>query len=482
MLLIDRASERADLARLLRPPGPYLGILYGRRRVGKTYLLTHGWPEGTTTFYYAAAQATPELNRRDLVDTIGRWSQRTFDPDQFRTWRSVFELLFELETPGPLAVVLDEYQYLNGGDDDADSQLAAVWEVYKTRRPMARPFALVLCGSMVRVMERLDAGGNPLHGRITWKRQLEAFDYWNAAAMARFPAMRDRAYAYGIYGGTPHYLATITPGETLAENVARDVLSPGGAVRSQVETVIEQEVGLRDISAYKSILTAIGSGCTERNEIAQRTGLANDAALHGKLDRLMELGYIGSSRNFEARPKEAIRYRLLDPALRFYYHTVARYRSELHTRRASTVWKLIAREQLDQYMGLVFEQMVWQAYVRLSDTLSLPMVREWGCWEGVDAQRAPLEIDIVARLTSGGMLTGAIKWTHTPVGIKIHTDHLIALRRLADAGHAWAHKALDPGSPMLYAAAGGFQPGFVKRAEEDGRRVVAWTLRQMYAR
>jgi len=82
---------------------------------------------------------------------------------------------------------------------------------------------------------------------------------------------RDRMMAYAIYGGTPRYLATIDSTKALAYNVARYVLPPNGNVRIQVETAVAQEHGLRDISDYNSILSAIGWGATQRNEIAMQT-------------------------------------------------------------------------------------------------------------------------------------------------------------------------------------------------------------------
>ncbi|HEV7591230.1 MAG TPA: hypothetical protein VGO40_24170, partial [Longimicrobium sp.] len=57
------------------------------------------------------------------------------------------------------------------------------------------------------------------------------------------------------------------------------------------------------------------------------------------------------------------------------------------------------------------------------------------------------------------------------------------LRRLADSGKRWAHEALDPGSPLLYASANGFVPDFSTRIaeEEEGRRVIAWSLEDLYS-
>ena len=78
------------------------------------------------------------------------------------------------------------------------------------------------------------------------------------------------------------------------------------------------------------------------------------------------------------------------------------------------------------------------------------------------------------------MLTGAIKWNRTPVGVDLHRNHLRDLRRLADAGKRWAHEAQEQGSMLLYAAAGGFEDGFRNRAEGEGLSVILWSLEHVY--
>src|SRR5207244_6762044 len=116
--------------------------------------------------------------------------------------------------------------------------------------------------------------------------------------------------------------------------------------------------------------------------------------------------------------------------------------------------------RLDSYMGHVFERMVEQAYTRLRDKRRLPMVSEWGSWEGTDRGGNSVEIDVASLLNDGRVLTGAIKWNRRPIGAELHRDHLAALDRLANSGLKWAHTAIRSESPLLYVAAGGFTPGF----------------------
>lgn len=477
--MIDREREREELADLLAHGEPRLILLYGRRRVGKTYLLTNVWPAGQT-LYFTAANTTPAQNRLALVAEVSRWSGQALDPEDFPTWRTVFRLLLDLRAPDPIAIVLDEFQYLGESEQDlvaVASELNAVWE----ERRAARPLLLALSGSAIRTMETLAAGAAPLYGRFHWRAQLRPFDYFHAGEMARFKSLRDRATAYGVFGGIPRYLAAVRSSRSLAQNVADTMLHPRGEVRAQVETALLQEQGLREIGSYHAVLRAIADGRTELNEIGQRAGLPTDTALRQKMERLIALGYVEARRNLGAKPKEAFRYRLADPAQMFHSAFVAPYEAELARYSPKAVWSEQVLPRLDTYMGHIFERMVEQAYVRLRDKWRLPMVSEWNRWEGVDRDGRSLEVDIASLLSDDRVLTGAVKWNRRPLSADVHREHLAMLERLAAAGIKWAHTAVRADAPLLYVAAGGFASGFEPAAKASGHPVTLWTLRDLYA-
>lgn len=479
-LFVDRDEERATLRALLTRPGPTLALVYGRRRVGKTYLLTHTWPEART-FYFVAAEGTSTLNRRELVQAVARHFDLDLDPADYPTWRTVFRLLYALDTPHPLVIILDEFQYLMGTRDGVPSHLNAVHDVHRDDRP----FVLILCGSAVRTMEHLNAGDAPLYGRFTRTIRLEPFDYFDAAALVEASSHRERAVAYGIVGGTPRFLRALTPGRSLRENIADEVLAPGGQVRTQVETLIDQERGLRKPEDYKALLRAIGAGKTGAQEIADYVEMKNDSAFKRMLEKLMDLGYVRAERNVAARRTSPFRYRLDDPALQFHAAMVGLFRSELATYDAREIWdREIAPARLDTYMGALFERIAREGYHRHRQRLDLPMVETWGRWEGAVTPRGgadeprSYEFDVVASLTDGRVLTGAIKWGD--LGLDVHAKHLRELAILADAGQRWARQALLPEAPLLYATGGKLASGFKARAEQDGHPVITLTLDDLY--
>lgn len=477
--LIDREVELRELRSLATAGEPRLALLTGRRRIGKTFLLQAAW-DAHQAFTFTAARTSPELNRRQLLVDLARWSSESIEPDDHPTWRSVFRLLLDLRAPGPLVVVIDEFQYL--ADDERGlatvaSELNAAWEL---RRP-PRSFLLVLAGSVVHTMEALAGGGAPLYGRFHWRHRLEPFGYWHTAAMAPFTAPRERIEAYATFGGTPRYLSAVDATAPLADEVARLSLSPRGEVRQLVEAALDQEEGLRDVAKYRAILRAVATGQTLRNEIAQRTGLANDSGLRDKLARLVDLGYLAARANVDARPNDPVAYAVADPAVRFHHHFVEPHLALLDREDPRDVWTTYVAPRFGAFVGLEFERVATQGYDRLRRVRGYPIVERWGRWEGRDRDRAPLEIDVVAPLVDGRMLTGAVKWNASPTTIDVHFRHVGMLERAAAAGRSWAHAALRPDAPLLYVASGGFEEGFADVAARRGQPVIALTLGDLFA-
>jgi AAA+ ATPase superfamily predicted ATPase len=474
--LIDRERELAALRRLADREQPVLVLVSGRRRVGKTYLLDRAWPD-RRVFYFLAANSTAEMNRAELLGELALWSGRPLIPADYPTWRTVFRLLVDLAADGPLIVVLDEFQYLLNQVDDIASQLVAVWD----REVQGRPLLLVLSGSEIAAMEGLASGSQPLYGRFTLALKLQPFDYFDAARMLPGRTPREAALLYGALGGLPRYLAAVDPAGSIAAELSRLMLSPTGEVALQVEHVVDQEQGIRNPAEYQAVLAAVAGGATLVAEIAQRAGIEERAARR-VLDVLERLDLVWRERNFDAAPKAPWRYRIADNAVRFWYRFVHANRSRLATGDVAEVWSERVAPFVDDSMGKIFEQICREAYRRRHGAWGLSGAAEWSRWEGQDRNRRPIEIDLVARLDDGRILTGEIKWSSRPLGSELHTRLLRNLDDLSRSGQGWAKDALSPirGAGHIYFSGGGFDDQFQQLAvERTDIRLV--TLDELYA-
>ena len=464
--MVDRVQELRELRALAARGEPALALLYGRRRVGKTYLLDHAW-EDHRFFYFLAGDTTPELNKQELLREIAPLlpGPADADPGLYPSWRNIFRLFADLATDAPLVVVLDEFQHLLNKEEDVASQLMAVWD----RELRGRPLVLVACGSEVATMERLERGDGPLYGRWNWAARLRPFDYAHAAEMVPGRPRREQALIYGIFGGTPRFLAALRPEDVLADRVIETVLSPRGEVHIQLERIIEQEKGIREPAEYRAVLTAIAGGKTQIEEIAGATGLRERSHVVRRAVRVLEdLELVYRERNFDAPEKAPYQYRIADNAVRFWYRFVHANRSRLETGDAAQVWAHRVEPHLNEHMGRVFERICREAFARQHEAWGLPGAHEWARWEGQDRNRRSMEVDVVARLDDRRILTGEIKWSSRPVDSDIHLALQRNLEDLGRSGQGWAKDALsrDRSAGFLYVSAAGFTDRFHEFAAE----------------
>jgi AAA+ ATPase superfamily predicted ATPase len=251
-------------------------------------------------------------------------------------------------------------------------------------------------------------------------------------------------------------------------------------VALQVEHVVDQEQGIRNPAEYQAVLAAVAAGATLVAEIAQRAGL-DERATRRVLDVLERLDLVWRERNFDAAPKAPWRYRIADYAVRFWYRFVHTNRSRLATGEVAEVWSERVAPFVDDSMGKIFESICRDAYRRHHSSWGMPGAAEWARWEGQDRNRRPIEIDLVARLDDGRILTGEIKWSSRPLGPELHTHLLRNLDDLSHSGHGWAKDGLSTtrSAGQIYFSAGGFDDQFQRIAvERDDLHLV--TLDDLY--
>lgn len=480
--LIDRETELARLREQADQDEARMVLITGRRRIGKTHLLRHCWSD-RPVFHFTAANITAAQNRQALLDEAGRWAGETLRPQDHPTWRTTLRALLELRPDRRVVVVLDEVQYLAEDPRDLSSfasELNAVWESDLRREA---PPLLVLSGSAISTLEGLTAGDAALHGRISWHGRLGPFRIHQAVRMLPGYSRADQVAAFGAFGGTPMYLDEVDTERPLEENIVRHLLAPDGRVREQIETAIDQELGLRDVSTYRGILAAVGQGRPTGGEIASAIGSSHDTPLRRKLERLIRLEYLERLRNFGAASNQPYSYRLADFAFRFHYGLVVPNASAIETAGARSVWhERLEPDAWPTYLGQhVFEDVVRQAYLHLQKERDVPTVSEWGYWQGRSPAGEPVEIDAVCRLLDGRMMTGSVKHRSRPASASVWTDHVRKLRQLRGSGRKWVHQALEPDAPFLFVSRFGFTDSFHEvRREHPERPVIAWTLEDLF--
>ena len=414
---IDRDLELDQLTDCYESETADFIVVYGRRRLGKSELVRRSIADRDHAVYYQAVESTAQNQLEQFVDTAT--GQFPSLQNVRRDWEALLETLGEEDA----IVVIDEFPFLIEEDESLASRMQRVWDMELKETGMT----LVLVGSSISVMEdKVLSGSAPLYGRRTATIDLKPL----AVADARqfFPEYDPETTitAWSIYGGTPYYLQTIDPDQSLGTNVQQDILSERGLLYSEPEFLLRTE--LRQPNTYFSILRALAHGRRTPNEIAGMAGVAS-GSLSTYLQKLRRLRLVERHIPVTESPTASKRgrYRIAAPLFRFWFRFVYGNQDQLRMLDDDAYDELVVPELAD-YVSPLFERLCQQALPNLLNR----QFRDVGQWWFKEH-----ELDVLG-LTDDGLVAGECKFTSQPVSEGVLAD----LERTA-AEVQWAEGPTD---------------------------------------
>ncbi|MDE2449914.1 MAG: ATP-binding protein [Gammaproteobacteria bacterium] len=403
--IIDREAEWRELAGLSRTSRPELVFVLGRRRAGKSHLLSQ-FTGAFKGLYYQASSRTEHEQLLNFSHAIGR----TFsDPALMRgvafpSWDALFDDLTERAAARRgLVVVIDEFPYLAGAAPGIASLIQRHWDHSWSKVPIK----LILSGSHITAMQRLETGDQPLYGRRTARIQFSPFTFSQVPAFLPGSSAQDQLRAYGMFGGLPGNLALLDPEADLATNAARILLRPTGRLYDDAQHMLD--AFLPSASVHYSIIEAIARGERVWSRITSRVGRDGGSLLR-PAQWLQEMGIIRRVTPFtesNAVTSKRALYEIADPYLTFWHRYIAPLVSSGGTVSADSnlLWRRLIEPRLDDYMGEVFES-VCREFVASGSVPRFRPVRTGRWWDAAAAN----QIDIVAADHDGRVLVAECKW------------------------------------------------------------------------
>jgi AAA+ ATPase superfamily predicted ATPase len=400
---VDRESDIAALQKRYDADEPSLVTVWGRRRVGKTELVEHSIRDRDDVVYYQATETTKQVQLDDFVAE----AERTFPGIERirREWEDVLGYLIEQDA----LVVLDEFPFLIESDESLPSVIQRLWD-HEVEDTSA---TVVLVGSSISMMkETVMSGGSPLHGRFDMRLQLAELPF--DAATEFFPDYdpEEMVLAWGVFGGTPHYLQAVDDDQPLRENIQDAILSKRGFLHDEPEYVLRTE--LADPNRYFSALKTIAAGKKTSNEIAQAAGIDSDQISH-YLKNLQDLEIVDRKVPVTESPAQSRRgqYVLTDALFRFWFRFVYG-QGDKYDRVGTDAYRELIEPHLADGVSPKFEELCRTAVYNLYDAYTFERVGRWW-YQGQ-------EVDVVGLTTGETMVAGECKFTSQPIGYDVLND------------------------------------------------------------
>ena len=323
MEVVGRKRETSLLKKALISPKSELIAVYGRRRVGKTFLIDVVYAKDK---YFEITG----LHNGDIADQLehfyntlkATWSANK-KVDKPTSWFEAFDLLEKYvlasRRKSKKVIFIDEFPWMDTPRSKFLMAFENFWNSFAAKR---NDLVVVICGSAAAYMvKRVVKNKGGLHNRITEHIKLSPFNLHETEAFLQSKGIKLTKYdilqLYMVMGGVPHYLDKINPGESVAQIIDRLCFSGDGALHNEFENIFESLFNHHEkhVALIKA-LTSKKKGLT-RSELVKISGLSSGGTFTKALDELMESGFIGQFYPYKKKLKDSV-YKLTDEFSLFY--------------------------------------------------------------------------------------------------------------------------------------------------------------------
>ncbi len=453
-MFIGRENELNTLNRLYSSDKFEFAVIYGRRRVGKTALISEFTKEKDTIFFTGV-----ETNAKQNLDNFSRcimeYNTGIAVNTSFPSFQDALEYIFELAKTKRIVLVIDEYPYVAR----ASKSLASTLQLLIDKNKDTSKLFLILCGSSMSYMEdHVLAYKAPLYGRRTAQFKIKPFDFFETCSYLKNFSDEDKALAYGIIGGTPQYLMQLNDKLSIEDNIRNTHLNPSSSIYEEPNNLLKQEV--REPAIYNAVITAIATGSSKMNEISSKIG-EDTSVCATYIRNLITLGIVKKESPYGEKTSRKTIYSIEDNMFRFWYRFVPENTSIISRGATNLAYQRVAPE-LPNYMGAVFEdickQYLWKLLLEGKCAVNFSDIGRW--WGTNPKTKSQEEIDIMG-VDKDSALFAECKWTNAKVDIGVletlverselfyHKDKHYYLFAKADFTKACIDKANEMGNVTL---------------------------------
>lgn len=409
--VVDRLHEWASLETFAtsEAPGLRIGLLYGRRRTGKSFLLRR-LAAATGGLYHMALEEEPVPALQRFAGRVAGALRIPADALRFADWEQALRTATGVSSPagpgdpaGPSGgfglIVIDELPYLLGGS--AGSAIPSILQmlVDDSRELPGPPRRVIVCGSALAVMTQLLSGTKALRGRAELDLLLRPFDYRTAAGFYQSPDPQTAFLLHAVFGGSPGYrdLLPFLPEHAgdVDRLLAATVLNPAHALFNEAGYLLREDPRVTDRALYHSVLAAIAGGMRTPTAVGGVVGRDARSLIH-PLEVLTSAGLV--IREDDLLLQRRPRLRLADPIVTFHQLITLPRLATFEDRLTEQGWAE-ARTAFDSgVLGPHFEHLAreWVRRFAGPDALGGPVGEVGSTVVNDPSGRVQHEVDVVA--------------------------------------------------------------------------------------
>lgn len=397
-VLIGRHAEQKALGQIVKSSEAEFVVIYGRRRIGKTFLVNTFFDDCYAFKLTGLAKKSKREQLANFTTALNRYGNgRKFTKP--RTWYEAFDklrkLLEEKHIEGKKVVFIDELPWMDSRGSNLVSALEHFWNDWAGSQS---DMILIVCGSATSWITRKilkNKGG--LHNRVTQKLYLRPFTLAECKEyiINQGLIMEDKEIAecYMIMGGVPFYLKNLRRGASLSQNVDEMFFAEKGRLCDEFDALY---ASLFDKSEnYIKVVEALSKknkGLT-REEILEVSRLKNNGHFSKILEDLTNCDFIRKYKGYGDKGRKAV-YQLVDPFTLFYYKFI---RQNAPTDKPFWQYQIGTRLH-DTWAGLAFEQLCLNHHRQIEQALGISgILTKVYSWNSPSDAAEKAQIDLIIK-------------------------------------------------------------------------------------
>lgn len=410
---VDREQEMATLQSEYDRDGSALVVLYGRRRVGKTTLISE-FIKNKKALFFLASEESESQNRLAFQEKVADFLNSDLLKNvEVKSWDVLFRAITDTHFDSKPVIVLDEFQYLGKSNPAFPSVFQRIWEeILKDRQVM-----VILCGSLISMMQSQTLTyDSPLYGRRTAQIRLMQIPFAYYHQFFPDKSRKELIEMYAVTGGVPKYIELFSQSKDIYSAIEKCVLNRSGYLYDEPHFLLQQEVS--EVGSYFSIIKAIAAGNTKLSAIAGVLEVKS-TSLTKYLKTLIDLDILERevpvTEDSPEKSKKGL-YKIKDNYLRFWFAFVYPNMSFIESGHGRIVMDKIRKSLVRNHIAFVYEDICRERMWEINAEGVWPFYfsklgRYWDSKE---------EIDIAAIDPDGkNLILGECKCWQEPVGVSV---------------------------------------------------------------
>lgn len=320
-MLIGRAKEQGWLREAYKSDESQFVAVYGRRRVGKTYLIRECFNNKFVFQHSGVAKASTKLQLRYFKESLvksGATNVRI--PKDWIEAFSYLEGLIEQSSQKKKVVFIDEIPWMDTARSNFVTALEFFWNTFASAR---KDVLLIICGSATSwIINKVLKNHGGLHNRVNLRISLQPFTLHECELYAKTKGIRATRYDlleyYMVLGGVAFYWSLLDKGKSVAQNIDDIFFARAGQLHNEFNELYDSLFG--NPEPYLKIINVLGSKKVgmPRTELLESLNLSSGANVTRMLEDLEECGFIRKYNAFGKKRNDAI-YQLIDNFTLFYF-------------------------------------------------------------------------------------------------------------------------------------------------------------------